>query len=184
MLAILIDGYNVIRTTQALSRAEKLHGLAAGRDALLKLLASAFADTADRVYVIFDGAGEAESHQSLPGIPHGHLIFSRRSDSADTLISRLRASDELRGYEVAVVSSDEEVRREAAMSGATTFRADALIARLNRAPTYLRQRQRARLGAQMRGSLVDEDGEPIRPSRKGNGHRAPRGRRGSGYRSF
>ncbi len=173
--AILIDGYNVIRTTPGLAVAEQRGDLAAGRAALLGRLAAAFARSTERIYVVFDGAGPAESRHSIPGLPHGRVVYSRLGDTADALIFRMQMSDELRDFQVVVVSSDEEVRREAARCGAATHRAEALAAHLNRAPKSLRQRQRARLGATWDNTPVDEDGEPIRRSRKGNAHRAPRG---------
>ena len=40
--AILVDGYNVIRKTTGLAEAERVGGSAAGREALLALIASAF----------------------------------------------------------------------------------------------------------------------------------------------
>ena len=173
--AILIDGYNVIRTTPSLAVAERGGALAAGRAALLDRVAGAFARCPDRIVVVFDGDGPASTCERLRGVPNGQVMFSRRGESADTLLLRLAV--ELGDAAITLVTSDAEVRRAALAYGATTLHSDALSTRLNQAPKLLRQRQRAKRGALWAERQSDEDGEPFRVSREGNPHRAPRQRR-------
>jgi predicted RNA-binding protein with PIN domain len=169
--AILIDGYNVIRTLPGLANAERNGELAGGRRALLDCIAGAFARCPDRIIVVFDGDGPVTACERLRGVPHGQVMFSQRGETADTLL--LWLTIELGDSEVTLITSDEEVRRAAAAYGAATMRSDALGARLNQAPKLLRQRYRGKQGLRQRWETADEDGEPIRVSRKGNSHRTP-----------
>ncbi|HEX6121559.1 MAG TPA: NYN domain-containing protein [Ktedonobacterales bacterium] len=174
---ILIDGYNVIRTTPGLAVAERNGDLAAGRTALLRQLTSTFARCPDRIIVVFDGAGPAEACERLRGVLNGQVMFSRRGETADTLLLRLAAElGDTAITAITLITNDAEVRQAAVASGAAPLRSDALAARLNQAPKYLRQHQRAKQGLRQRWETSDEDGEPIRVSRKGNPHRAPRQR--------
>jgi predicted RNA-binding protein with PIN domain len=175
--SILIDGYNVIRTSPGLSVAEERGGPPAGREALLGQLAGSFGQSADRIFVVFDGNGPTERRIKLHGVPHGHVIFTSSYETADDAIKRLCYTEEIARHAVVVVSSDAEVRREAGSSGAVAMRSEHLMRHLNQTPTYLRQRQRAKLGATWRDRSDENDGEPIPPSRTGNPHRAPRRRR-------
>jgi predicted RNA-binding protein with PIN domain len=172
---ILIDGYNVIRRTPSLAVAEHDGGLTAGREALLGRIVGAFVRCPDRIIVVFDGAGPAETCVRLPGVPNGQVIYSQRDVTADDVLARLQM--ELLDCQVETISSDAAVRRAAIAYGATPLRVESLAARLNQPPKHLRQRQRAKQGARQRWETSDEDGEPIRASRKGNPHRAPRQRR-------
>lgn len=178
--AILVDGYNVIRKTTGLAEAERVGGLAAGREALLALIASAFVGQTVRIGVVFDGDGKVETRRPLPNLAQGRVIFSAAGQKADAVLDRLAASERQLGYEVTVVTCDAEVRDAAALVGATPLRTDAFADRLNRAPRDLRQRYRVRQGRQWQSARVDDDGEPLRISRKGNGHQAPRRRTGRG----
>jgi predicted RNA-binding protein with PIN domain len=173
---IVIDGYNIIRTTPAFFTAEKLHGPAAGREALLRQLSALFNRSSDEIFVVFDGDGPAERCEALRGVPHGHVIYTRYGEIADTVILRL-CTVEQAGMRITVVTNDGEVRACASEAGASPVRSDHLAAQIARPPKLLRQRQRARLGALWDHDRVNEDGEPIRQSRKGNARRAPRRRR-------
>lgn len=176
---ILVDGYNVIRNTPALARAEQMGGLPAGRARLFERLVTAYRHAQCRVVVVFDGARTDESTEALPGLARGKVIFSRAGESADAVIVRLAAEACAWGEEVAVVSDDAEVRDGASGHGAATARVGDLQRRTERAPRLARKRfpgLRAARGPSPAGKDDDDEGER-RPRRdKGNPRRAPRRR--------
>jgi predicted RNA-binding protein with PIN domain len=175
---ILIDGYNVIRTTPGLAAAERV-SLTAGREALLESVAATYRHTPHRVVIVFDGDGPAETVAPL-GRTRGQVVFTRRGESADDLISRLAGKERQRGAVVVVVSDDLGVRLESSAEGAATARPDALNARLNQPPRDVRQRGRHRAAVRAEMEARDERGpqKPGGTAKKGNHRRAPR-RRGS-----
>ncbi|MBF6589550.1 MAG: NYN domain-containing protein [Ktedonobacterales bacterium] len=174
---LLIDGYNVIRTTPSLAAAESRGGLVAGREALLARLVAACARWPDEIVVVFDGGAPAETTAPLRGLSRGRAIFSRADDSADNVIKRLAREARALGRVVSVITNDGEVRTTAAAYGASPIRSDVLARRLNQAPKDLRQRQRHKESLQRRWDASESDGEPRARSRKGNPRQAPRRRR-------
>jgi predicted RNA-binding protein with PIN domain len=171
---ILVDGYNVIRRTPGLAAAERV-SLQAGRDALLASLRASYRHTPHRVVVVFDGDGERESTQPIPGLPRGQVIFTCHAELADQVIERLAAAECQQGWLVTVVSDDLEVRTSAAAAGAGMARVEHLHARFNQPDKY--QRHLARHRQHVRSQWEAEDDEPSRGDRAGNPHRAPRRRR-------
>jgi predicted RNA-binding protein with PIN domain len=178
---ILIDGYNVIRNTPGLIAAERL-GLAAGRDALLGLVAARFRHTAHTVVVVFDGDGEVESTQPPARGVRGHVVYTRRGDSADAVLQRIAAEERARDADVVVVSNDLEVRLSASAAGGTPVRAEDLAARLHAPPKYHERqaRHRAFVRRQLEGEQEEDGGG--RPS--GNPRRLPRRKRDSPDRGW
>ncbi len=185
---ILVDGYNVIRNTPGLARAEAI-SLEQGRAALLDQLTARYRHTPHRVVVVFDGDGVAESVQPIRGLSRGQVIYTRRGETADEVIRRLAAEaastmqapgDETAKYtmmQVVVVSDDYEVRLGATAHGATTARVGELADRMREGPRYLTQQARHR--RHVRRQLVaeaDEDAPSRQHPRKGAAHRAPRRR--------
>ncbi|MFH1406475.1 MAG: NYN domain-containing protein [Candidatus Omnitrophota bacterium] len=82
MEELLVDGYNIIHSWPVF---KKILPLELARDKLKELM-SAYADTSGvQVVIVFDGAGEKET--ILPGNPK--IIFTRRSQSADSYIEKL-----------------------------------------------------------------------------------------------
>ncbi|SRR5579875_2469741 len=177
---IFVDGYNVIRTTPELARAERL-GLAHGREALLARLVARYRHTPHRVVVVFDGDGPTESTQQLKGLSRGQVIYTRRGETADAAIARLAAqcaneADHI-SSQIVVVSDDYAVRADGALRGATPARASELAQRMREGPRLQAKQARHRQFLRQQWA-AEADGEYIPPDRsKGNGHRAPRKRR-------
>ena len=119
----LIDGYNVIRCSPALSARER-ESLEAGRRALCRLLAEAARAGGDQFTVVFDGAGGG----GASGMEGVRVVFSSARESADRVLARMAAEGG------AVVSNDREVRRAAARAGAIAITADEFLPRLEAPP--------------------------------------------------
>lgn len=185
---ILVDGYNVIRNTPGLKRAEAI-SLEHGRTALLERLTARYRHTPHRVVVVFDGDGVAESVQPVRAWSRGQVIFTRRDETADEVICRLAANvanpTHAPGADVAeyammqtvVVSDDFEVRQGASSRGATPARVGELTNRMGQAPRHLAKQATHRIF--VRSQLAaDADEEPAHRQhpRKGAAHHAPRRR--------
>lgn len=114
---IIIDGYNLIRQSDFLRRAERT-SLEAGRHLLVKTLAKYNKGRRHRITVVFDGWVEGsfrEEHADEGGI---HIVYSRRGERADEVIKRMCRAG---GSELVVVSSDREVALHAERSGGVSL---------------------------------------------------------------
>jgi len=111
-LHLIIDGYNLIRTTD-LVQAEAEEGLAAGRDRLLTELAAYRRLRRHQITVVFDGAAPLRAQTSRE---HGlKVVYTPVGRTADQHIIKLvEASRD----QVVVVSSDAELCRSAEARGA------------------------------------------------------------------
>jgi len=105
LMHIIIDGYNLIRQSEQLRRAERLT-LEEGRQALLRFLIPYRERKGHRLTVVFDGweGGSAQEERDRAG--GIDILYSRRGEKADEVIKRLaeRSSDEL-----VVVTSDRDI---------------------------------------------------------------------------
>jgi predicted RNA-binding protein with PIN domain len=171
---IIIDGYNVIRNTGSLLAAER-HSLSDARAALLGLVTAKYRGTPHQLLVVFDGAGERETVAPLRCGVRSQIIYSRAGETADAAILRLAERARAEWGEVTVVSDDWEVRQGGAARGAAQARAGDVARRFHGGPGHLERR--ARHHAAVRRRLASDDASDPGP-RKGNGHRAPRRRRG------
>jgi len=168
---ILIDGYNVIRNTPGLIAAEQV-SLQTGREVLLARVAARYRNTPHTAIVVFDGGGASETTQALAKGVRGQVVFTRRGESADTVIGRIAAEEQARGAAVVVVSDDFEVRREVGATGGRSARVADLTTQLNAPPKYQQRmaRHRAHIRRELEGDKDEphlrRSGNPRRPSRK------------------
>ncbi len=155
----LIDGYNVIRRDPEL-RDREAQSLAAGREALLALVAARARSGGDEFTVVFDGARAAGS--AAPG-RRVQVLFSRPPRTADDELIQLARR---LGAGAVVVSSDRAVQ-------------DA--ARRARCPVVTAEQFLGRLAA---GAGRDEGaGPPVEDAAKDDaGDDAPREKRGNPHR--
>jgi predicted RNA-binding protein with PIN domain len=122
---MIVDGYNVTKTTWPESSLEKQ------RDRLLSGLAPLVARSGAEVTVVFDAADKKE--RPLVNRPRGvRVLFSPHGVIADDVIRELVAA-EPQGRPVVVVSSDQEVARDVTRAGARCAAASALGRLLARA---------------------------------------------------
>jgi predicted RNA-binding protein with PIN domain len=121
---LVVDGYNVSKSAwPSLS-------LEVQRTRLLGGLAPLVARTGVEATVVFDAATSAV--RPVVTTPRGvKVVFSPEGVIADRVISDLVAA-EPEGRVVVVVSSDQEVARDAAASGARSVAAESLVALLAR----------------------------------------------------
>jgi uncharacterized protein len=174
---LLIDGYNVIRRMPAL-RAAEAESLAAGRAALLSLLIGQYRHTPHCVLVVFDGHGATQTVQPLRCGVGSKVIFTPVGETADATIVRLAEQQRGGWDDVVVVSNDVAVLQGGAGQGAVGARVPELERRLNTAPRHLERRALHHAAVRRLLEAADDEAERGRRARKGNGHRAPRARRG------
>lgn len=111
---MIVDGYNVIRTTEAyagLTREDWTGGpgLNAAREALIADVAVAAQGEYDAT-VVFDGAGNVESQGEPMSVAGITVIYSRAGQTADSVIEILARRARERGDEVLVVTSDAQTQ--------------------------------------------------------------------------
>ncbi|MCK5801295.1 MAG: NYN domain-containing protein, partial [Lentisphaeria bacterium] len=106
---LLVDGYNVIKRTQALAALEAECGLAAARDKLVGLLERS-ASPFEGVEVVFDGTGQVSESEQTGRV---RVVFSgcnADSQNADTHIVKRAEVQRGRGCGVWVVTDDYGLR--------------------------------------------------------------------------
>jgi len=131
-LHIIIDGYNLIRQSPLLSSLDR-RDIQLGRRALLDLLASYKKIRPHRITVIFDGISDSVYSSDKEKIKGIDVRFSRRPDSADTVIKELAS-----GYreKALIVSSDMDVVRFAEAKGSATISSPLFENKIRTAASY------------------------------------------------
>jgi hypothetical protein len=113
---ILIDGYNLIRQSPALSDIDR-RSLEQGREALLECLSSYKRVKHYPITVVFDGA-DADTHMERRTRWKGiAVVFSRPGELADSVIKDIVNRERERAV---VVTSDRDIADFAAKHGAET----------------------------------------------------------------
>jgi len=114
---IIIDGYNLIRQSDALRRYERF-SLEEGRKALLRVTALYKRHKGHKVTVVFDGweGGPAEEERDRQG--GIDIIYSRRGEKADDVIKRMVQKT---GEEIVVVTSDRDIADFVGRRGGTAI---------------------------------------------------------------
>ena len=116
---IIIDGYNLIRQSQRLSILD-LQDIQLGRDTLVDMLAVYKKVKSHRITVVFDGDTAPLFSQQRDRRKGISIIFSRKGESADTVIKKMARKERQAAL---VVSSDQDIVQSAAASGAATVSA-------------------------------------------------------------
>lgn len=114
-MRIIIDGYNMIRQSDALRRCERF-SLEAGRNALIQKVSLYKKHKGHQVTIVFDGweTGSAmEERDRREGID---IVYSRRGEKADDVIKRMA---EKREEETVVVTSDGNIASFVSHRGGT-----------------------------------------------------------------
>jgi len=114
---IIIDGYNLIRQSNSLSRFDH-QDIQLGRESLLNELAVYRQIKRHRITVVFDGANAPPLSPNKERIKGIKVKFSRSGESADAVIKRMAAHEREKAL---IVSSDLEVVNFAASKGAATI---------------------------------------------------------------
>ncbi len=114
---IIIDGYNLIRQSDALNILDQ-QDIQLGRDALLDKLAIYKKIKHHRITVVFDGASAPSFTQHKDRIQGIEVRFSRRGELADTVIKNMAAMEREKAL---IVSSDHDIINFASNQGAATI---------------------------------------------------------------
>ena len=133
---IIIDGYSLLHHDAAFANAGA-RGMAAAREQLVGRLGSAGAALAERITVVFDGAGFVG--QRGPQAPSPiEVLLSTSSESADTIIERL-AHTASKPDDVLVVTSDRAERETVEAAGVQTIGCTDFLSELASAENSLRR---------------------------------------------
>ena len=114
---IIIDGYNLIRQSETLSRLDQ-HDIMRGRDALVEMLAAYRKIKPHRITVVFDGQHSPIFSQTQDRRKGIAIRFSRSGESADDIIKQMAKQEREKAL---VVSSDIDVVKTVAAYGAATI---------------------------------------------------------------
>ncbi|MGH2502034.1 MAG: NYN domain-containing protein [Ktedonobacterales bacterium] len=176
---VFVDGYNVILATPALAALHQ-RSLAAARDALLERVITVYRHTSRPVVIVFDGDGTGETSQPIPGFGRGRLVFSRRGETADSVIVRMAAAVCAVGGEALVVTNDFAVRHDAQTRGAQAARADDLRREMTAPPRLLQKRFTHQQAVRRELAEDGDDAEARAEARKKGSARKPPSNRNRG----
>ena len=128
---IIIDGYNLIRQSDALRRYERF-SLEEGRKALIRSISLYKRQRGHKVTVVFDGeegGSFEEERDKLSGID---IIYSRKGEKADDVIKRMVQK---RAEETVVVSSDRDIADFVSRRGGTAISSQEFEALISKVKT-------------------------------------------------
>ena len=117
---IIVDGYNLIRRSEGLRRAER-QSLEAGRKELVRRLSLYKKMKHNRITVVFDGweGGQfLEERDREGGVA---VIYSRRGEKADEVIKRLAAKEK---KDAIIITSDRGLADAVIRAGSTAVSSD------------------------------------------------------------
>jgi len=157
---IIIDGYNLVRRSQELSRLDRAD-ITRGREALIEKLAIYRRFKPHRITVVFDGAGAPILSPVRDRVKGIRIVFSRGGETADAVIGRMARQERETAL---VVSSDLAVARNARAWGAAVIESAEFEARMAMASDL------------EGGEPAGENPHPRRVStrKKGEGRRLPK----------
>lgn len=118
---IIIDGYNLIRSSSSLSSLDQ-QDIQLGREALLDTLSAYKRIRPHKITVVFDGTNAPLFEQPQDQIKGIRIKYSRSGESADTVIKRMAVKEREKAL---IVSSDLDVVNFAASVGAATISSPA-----------------------------------------------------------
>ena len=133
---LIIDGYSLLHHDPAFAGIGP-RGMAAAREQLITRLSSAGRTLAERITVVFDGAGFVGQRLPQPPSPV-EVLFSTSSETADTIIERL-AHSAPRAAELMVISSDRAERVTVDAAGAQSMGCTDFLSELAAAENALRR---------------------------------------------
>jgi hypothetical protein len=159
-LHIIIDGYNLVRRSEELSRLDRAD-ITRGREALIEKLAAYRRLKPHRITVVFDGTGAPAHSPPRDRVKGIGILFSRGGESADAVIARMARQERATAL---VVSSDLAVVRSAQACGAAVVDSGEFEARLA-------------MASELEGSDPGDEaprGRRVSTRKKGEGRRLPK----------
>ncbi|MFW6082042.1 MAG: NYN domain-containing protein [Desulfosalsimonas sp.] len=164
-LHLIIDGYNLIRRSARLSRAEA-QGLELGRQALIDKLAAYKRIKGHKITVVFDGAANYDDFSKVTPEKGIRVRFSRSGQTADSVIKKMAGQEKQRAL---VVTADRALADAVTSGGALTVE-----------PEEFEERMEMAAFIQKKGEGAEEEspGPVIDPGqKKGPAKRLPKARR-------
>ncbi|MGD1152237.1 MAG: NYN domain-containing protein [Syntrophales bacterium] len=164
---IIIDGYNLIRQSDALRRYERF-SLEEGRNALIRGISLYKKQRGHKVTVVFDGwqGGPVEEERDkLSGID---IIYSRKGEKADEVIKRMVQE---RAEEIVVVTSDRDIANFVNRRGGTSISSQEFDELMGRAKTAMIDHARH---TEERSDKEEDDATNGRAKKKGPSRRLSR----------
>lgn len=132
MAHLVIDGYNLIRTSKVLAKMDSLT-LEKGRHALAARLAAYKKIKGHRITLVFDGGGSdhtAVNEEKLAGI---RTLYSPHGVTADEIIIQIAQK---MGSQIIVVSSDNQILSAARQAGCGILQIEDFEQKLSLAALY------------------------------------------------
>ncbi len=157
---IIVDGYNLIRQSEALRRFERI-SLEAGRRELIRRLSLYKKNKGHKVTVVFDGwisGSPTEEREREGGIT---VVYSKLGEKADEVIKRLVRKG---AEEILVVTSDREIADAALRSRSAAISVRDFESRLSNSLS-------SSLAKQASEDLEDSDRETHGTRKKGPSRR-------------
>jgi predicted RNA-binding protein with PIN domain len=162
---IIIDGYNLIRQSEALLEYEKIN-LETGRDKLIKMLCAYKRIKPHKIVVVFDGWEGVELSQRSHMERGIRVIFSKRGQKADEVIKNIARES---GRELLIVTSDLDIKNFAEKNGNVVISSHDFLQKMEMAQ-YLN----------LKGMIEDDESgynESTGTKKKGNPRKLPKGER-------
>lgn len=128
-LHLIIDGYNLIRASESLSRAEAV-SLEEGRETLVARLAAYKRVKHWPVTLIFDAMSGPNLREKSEHVQGVKVVYSPAGQTADQVIIRLAQQ---KGTQALVVTSDRALARAVETAGATVITSPEFEARMEMA---------------------------------------------------
>lgn len=157
---ILIDGYNLIRQSKALSRIDS-QDITQGRQALIDRLAAYRRIKSHRVTVVFDGVRAPELAPLRDQVKGVRIVFSRGGELADGVLVRMARQER---EQAMVVTSDQAVAHAAAACGAAVIDSQEFELRMALAAAM----------EGLEGPADEMPGRRVSTRKKGQGRRLPK----------
>jgi len=172
IMHIIIDGYNLIRQSDALRKHERL-SLEAGRNALIRSVSYYKARRGHKVTVVFDGWQGGPIEEERDKLLGTDIIYSRKGEKADEVIKRMVQK---RAEEIVVVTSDRDIADFVDRRGGTAISSHEFAELLEKVKTVA-------IDDTCRGEekfvQEDDDATERRTKRKGSSRRLSRRKRSS-----
>lgn len=111
MNILIIDGYNIINQWTELKKELERNGLEHARNELIAIMSEYHSFTGDRVVVVFDGYCTHKPQITKTNELGVEVIFSKRHQTADSLIERFVYQERGEGKTILVATRDIAMER-------------------------------------------------------------------------
>ena len=164
---IIIDGYNLIRQSSALSDLDE-QDIQLGREALIDQLAAYKRLKGHRISVVFDGQNASTTYSRRDRVKGIDILFSSVGELADTAIKRMVSGEKERAI---VVTSDREIESYASARGANVVHSPEFQEKLTMA-SYMALKGKEENGSEGWIPTTQKKGPRRRLSKKARKNRA------------